>query len=79
MRNQPFIGYHKGCGGLIRVKDWGADYHPRWLRYEAWCEECNGCDPNGHGSSKELVAGATEYFLAQPTREDAMSRAHALS
>lgn len=61
MRNEPEIGHHGGCGGRIRVKDWH-DGASRGWRYEAWCEKCRACDPNGYGSIKETVEGASEYF-----------------
>lgn len=56
------LGIHGGCGGMIRVRDFGARYHPREFRYEAHCLTCLACDPNGYSSVKKTTEGATRYF-----------------
>ncbi len=50
------------CGGQIAIKDWKKEVR-RELRYEAYCEECQKCDPNGYSSIIKTVNGAKKYFV----------------
>lgn len=58
---RPVLGTHGGCGGTVKVKDWNTSAS-RDFRYEAYCEKCNSCDPNGYSSMKKTRVGAAEYF-----------------
>jgi len=51
---------HRDCGGEIAIKDWGKA--SKTGRYEAYCEKCQKCDPNGYSSIKKTLAGARGYF-----------------
>jgi hypothetical protein len=61
MENRPHLGFHGGCGGKIRVSD-RKDSADRAFRYEAWCQKCLECDPNGYSSVAETVDKASKYF-----------------
>lgn len=67
MRNQPFVGYHGGCGGEIRITDYRDSVSDRNFSYEAFCKKCRACDPNGYSSVAKTVAGARDYFQVTQT------------
>lgn len=47
------------CGGEVEVKDWETRTE---TRYEASCNKCLSCDPNGWGSQREIIAHSPGYF-----------------
>jgi hypothetical protein len=47
------------CGGEVEVKDWETRTE---TRYEASCNKCYSCDPNGWGSQREIIANSPGYF-----------------
>ena len=50
------------CGGAIQIKDWGDDVSDTNFRFEASCDRCLTCDPNGYGTLSESMARAGDYF-----------------
>ena len=46
------------CGGQVYLDD--ISYGQ--FRYEAFCDSCKSCDPNGYPSLATAIAGATRYF-----------------
>ena len=55
-------GLRCNCGGQIAIKDWRTEVR-REIRYEAYCEKCQKCDPNGYLSIRKTGQGAEEYFV----------------
>lgn len=49
------------CGGEVEVKDWRGEAS-KGGRYEAWCNGCKSCDPNGWGSQREVIENSPGYF-----------------
>jgi hypothetical protein len=52
------------CGGEVEVKDWRGEAS-KGGRYEAWCNGCKSCDPNGWASQREVLANSPGYFHRQ--------------
>lgn len=53
------------CGGELQVRDYRSaqsrSYSSRDMRYEAFCTNCNTCDPNGYGSQSAVIEHAPNY------------------
>ena len=49
------------CGGRIQIHDWG-DEAGEDFRFEASCDVCLACDPNGFGTIEAAKTGAADYF-----------------
>ena len=61
------------CGGRVEIRDHGlpeelpdedGGYDPEF-RFEACCDKCRECDPNGYATKGEALAGAREYFMGK--------------
>jgi len=55
------VGLSCRCGGRIVIKDWKGRAS-RAYRWEACCETCGSCDPNGYPNLKATCQGAALYF-----------------
>lgn len=50
------------CGGQVQIKDWGEGGAAPEFRFEASCDRCLDCDPNGYATLKEALANAQTFF-----------------
>ena len=55
------VGLSCKCGGRILIRDWKGHASRDW-RWEAYCESCGSCDPNGYANLKATCQGAAKYF-----------------